>query len=226
MATLTDRFILSEAASLRQIKRHQYLMQIVPVLLILISFVIGSRPILHIPAAILAGIGAGLFLLIGAAHRYKQRIPIPPAGIFVSPLQGKLRYSRGNTEISVVNIGRLFLDSVEIRSPHPDAEIVDGQLRVPTPQGLITVRFNKLKVTWFKNPDFTRGNVIGMVWGHGSCTISIPVKALGSDQEFQPDELILPKPGKALDICDPLFALSDPPVPERPEILVPEPEHA
>ena len=141
------------------------------------------------------------------------------------PLQGKLRYRRGNAEITVVNIGRLFLDSVEIRAPHPDAEIVDGQLRVPTPEGLITTRFNKLKVTWFKDPDFTRGNLIGMVWGHGSCTISIPVKALGSDQVLQPEELILPQVGKAMDICDPLFALTDPPEPEKPDILIPAPEH-
>ena len=211
MPTLTDKFILSDPSQLKRIKRHQYLMQAVPVLLILISFAIGSRPLLYIPAILLAGLGAGLFILIGAAHRFHQRIPIPEAGMFVSPIQGKLRYSRGNNEISVVNIGRVFLDSVELRSPHPAAEIQDGQLSVPTPYGTITLRFNKAKVTWFKDPDFTRGNVIGMIWGHGSCTISIPARVLGADQESSPDELIIPKVGKALDICDPLFQLSDPP---------------
>lgn len=210
MATLTDKFILSEASTLRRIKLHQYKLQILPVLLIMIAFMLGSNSMLYVPAVVLAALGAGLFLLVGAAHRFKQRIPIPEADMFVSPIQGKLRYVRGNDEITVVNIARIFMDSVEIRSPHPDAVIEDGQLRVPSAQGNITMRFNKARVTWFPEPDFTRANVIGMIWGHGSCTISIPSAVVGTAQDLAPEQLILPKVGKALDICEALFALRDP----------------
>jgi len=214
MATLTDKFILSEASALRRIKLHQYKLQILPVVLIMVSFILGSNPMLYIQAVVLAALGAGLFLLIGTAPRYKQRLPIPEANMFVSPIQGMLRYTRGNEDTTVVNIARIFLDSVEIRSPHPDAVIEDAQLRVPSPHGSIMLRFNKTRVTWFAEPDFTRGNVIGMIWGHGSCTISIPSAAIGTNREAAPEQMILPKVGKPLDICEALFALPDPEKPE------------
>ena len=213
------QFILSDPAYLKKIKRRQYLWQIIPVLLIFTAFGIGTIQILQYPAAALAGIAAGLFIFFGAAHRYKHRLPIPPQHTFVSPLQGRTMYVRSNEELSVVNISRIFLDSVELRSPHPLAQIVENQLMVPTDAGNITFRFNKVKVEWLPEPNMIRGHVIGIVKGHGSCTISIPAQLLQISDAGNP---ILTRKGKPMEICQPLFTLPDPEKQDSPKAPPPE----
>ncbi len=203
------KYILSDPYALKQIKLHQYIWQGISIIVMALGFLVGTLTSLYLLSSVVVALGVGLFFTSGLAHRYKHKIPVPQEDMFVSPMQGKLRYSHGNEEITVINISRVFLDLAEIRSPHPGASIVDGQLRVVSKNGNITFRFNKLKVEWLPQPDFARGNVIGTIRGHGSCTISIPAAALDEGYDASPESLIIPKVGKPLDICENLFALKD-----------------
>ena len=203
------KYILSEPQALKQIKLYQYIWQGISVVVIASGFVLGTLTRLHTLASAIVGLGVGVFLISGMAHRYKNKIPVPDANMFVSPMQGKLRYARQNEEITVINIARIFLDMPEIRSPHPKTVIEDEALKVKTDQGVIDFRFNKVKVQWLPEPNFERGNVIGTVRGHGSCTISIPTPLFNSKVKDASSQLTIPKVGKALDICENLFEWED-----------------
>lgn len=203
-------FILSEPQHLKKIKIHQYLWQILPVLMFLSAFFLFNFPDMYYPAIVMGGLATGVFIFIGASYRYKHRIPVPSENTFVSPIQGRMRYIRSNDELTAINIGRIFLDLVEIRSPHPSAKIVDKELQVSTAHGPIRFNFNNLRISWFENPSFERGQVIGMVMGHSSCTIFVPAALFAAAEDKQ----VIPKAGQTIEICEPLFILEDPPAPE------------
>lgn len=204
-----SKYILSDPQALKQIMLFQYIWRGISVVIMALGFFLGTFTGLHTPFSIVVGVGVGLFLTSGFAHRFKNKIPVPDEHMFVSPIQGKLRYAHQNEETTVININRIFLDLVEIRSPHPNAFIEDGMLKVKAKNGTITLRFNKLKVRWLPNPDFARGMVIGIIRGHGSCTISVPTIISNSFSKDQNQDFIIPKLGQALDICDNLFELED-----------------
>lgn len=217
MASLTDKYILSEHRQLRMIKRAQWLLQLPFVLLLLLAFLLNyifRGYNLYTAAFVTALVAVTGFLLVGACFRFRQRLPIPPPNCVASPLQGKVKYIRGNEDITVLNIRRILLDSVEIRSPHPDCRLEDGLLKMPVPDGTITFRFNARHIRWMDDPDFTRGNIIGMIVGTSSCTVSIPK---GMD--------VMVKAQDTVDTGDPLVPLEDR-VPEQRDILVPETEAA
>lgn len=201
MATLTDKFILSEHLQLRMIKRAQWLLQLPFVILLFCAFLLNyifSGSDLYTAALVIALVSVTGFLIVGACFRFRQRLPIPPQNCVASPLQGKVKYIRGNEDISVLNIRRMLLDSVEIRSPHPDCRLEDGLLKLTLPEGIISFRFNAKHIRWMNTPDFTRGNIVGMIVGTSSCTISIPK---GVE--------IMVNAGDAVDTGDPLIPFED-----------------
>lgn len=203
------KYILSDPQALKQIKLYQYIWQGISVVVIATGFILGTLTRLHTLASAVVGLGVGVFMISGLTHRYKNKIPIPDANMFVTPMQGRLRYARQNEEVTVINITRIFLDMPEIRSPHPKTVIEDEALKVKTGQGDIDFRFNNLKVQWLPEPNFERGNVIGTVRGQGSCTITIPTALFNSMVRDAPQQLTIPKVGRALDVCENLFEWKD-----------------
>jgi hypothetical protein len=203
------KYILSDPQALKQIKLYQYIWQGISVVVIATGFILGTLTRLHTLASAVVGLGVGVFMISGLTHRYKNKIPIPDANMFVTPMQGRLRYARQNEEVTVINITRIFLDMPEIRSPHPKTVIEDEALKVKTGQGDIDFRFNNLKVQWLPEPNFERGNVIGTVRGQGSCTITIPTALFNSMVKDAAQQLTIPKVGRALDICENLFEWKD-----------------
>lgn len=203
------KYIISDPQALKQIKLYQYIWQGISVVVIAAGFVLGTLTRLHTLASAIVGLGVGVFMISGLTHRYKNKIPVPDANMFVSPLQGRLRYARQNEDVTVINIARIFLDTPEIRSPHPKASIEDGALKLKTDQGDIDFRFNNTKVQWLEEPNLERGSVIGTLKGQGSCTISIPTALFNSRVKDAPEQLTIPKVGKAINICENLFEWED-----------------
>lgn len=199
MLTKTDKFILSDAESLKPIRKAQFNRQL-PALVVLgmsflINFLFPGRD-LYIPALVLAMVAVAAYLLIGASFRYRIRIPLPESNCIISPIQGRVSYIRGNEDIHIINIRRIFLDSVEIRSPHDTCVLEDGVLRMVIPQGTVSFRFNSHYIRWIPGADMSQGNIIGFAYFRGSCTISIP-------KSMQ----ILPQPKQAIESPDVLTRL-------------------
>lgn len=201
MLTKTDKYILSDADSLKPIRRAQFMRQLPALAVLGVSFMINfffpGRD-LYIPALILAMLAVGAYLLIGASFRYRVRLPLPDANSIVSPIQGRVAYVRGNEDIHILNIRRIFLDTVEIRSPHDSCVIDDGTLRVNTAMGTFSFRFNSNYIRWIPNADMSQGNVIGYMYFSGSCTITFP-KAMQ----------VLPSAKQAIECPDVLVTLSE-----------------
>ena len=204
-----QKYILSDPQALKQIKLYQYIWQGISVVIMAAGFILGMLSRLHTLSSALVGLGVGVFLISGMAHRYKNKIPVPDKNMFVSPIQGRLGYARQNEELTVINISRIFLDTPELRSPHPKTCIKNDTLVVETKAGTIEFRFNKLKVQWLPEPNFERGNVIGTVKGHGSCTISIPTAAFKAQVKDAAQNLTIPKVGRPIEICENLFEWED-----------------
>ncbi|OQC09339.1 MAG: hypothetical protein BWX75_01148 [Candidatus Cloacimonetes bacterium ADurb.Bin088] len=197
MPAKTSQYLLSDPASLRRIKLLQFRSQVPALLLLLLALALNyifPSANLYKLALLLAIVAIAWFLYLGFCYRYRQRIPIPPEGSLVSPVQGNVRSVQGNDDITLVNIRKMVLDSVEIRSPHQDCTLEDGVLHLALAAGKISFRFNIPRVIWFDNPDFSTGNIIGMAVGAGNCTITLPGSL----------ELDL-KPGQALDAGSPII---------------------
>ena len=90
------KYIISDPQALKQIKLYQYIWQGISVVVIAAGFVLGTLTRLHTLASAIVGLGVGVFMISGLTHRYKNKIPVPDANMFVSPLQGRLRYARQN----------------------------------------------------------------------------------------------------------------------------------
>ncbi len=210
MPAKTSQFLLSDAASLRRFKLLQFRSQMPALLLLLLAlalnYIFPSANLYNL-ALLLAIVAIAWFLYLALCYRYRQRIPIPPEGSLLSPVQGRIRSVQGNGDITLVNIRKMVFDSVEIRSPHQDCTLEDGVLHLPSAAGKISFRFNIPRVIWFDDPDFSTGNIIGMAVGAGNCTITLPGNL----------DLDL-KPGMALDAGNPIISnLQEADVRTRPE---------
>lgn len=179
MVEKTDKYLLTDVNHLRRIKFAQFRRQI-PVLIVLALAIImnsifpTNNRLLYDIALILAILAIATYIFIGLCFRYRQRIPIPPENALVSPLQGKIAYIKKNEGRTLINIRKNLLDRVEIRSPHHSTHLENSVLQFDTPAGKAYIRFNFKNPYWFAEPDYTTGNLIGMVTGSGSCTISLP----------------------------------------------------
>ncbi len=197
MPEKTNKYLLSDAGSLRRIKIAQFRSQ-VPAL-ILLALAIAANAVLprlqiYLPALILALFAVAWYLLVGFSHRFRQRIPLPPPGAVLSPLQGRVAYLRSNGDLTLLGLRKVLLDSVEIRSPHDNCRLEGNVLYLDSLQGTIAFRFNFRKLQWFPQTDHAAGNIIGMAVGAGSCTVSFP---------GQPELTV--SPGATLDAGDVLL---------------------
>lgn len=177
MADKTSKFLLSDADALRRIKFTQFRSQVPSLVILAIAIVLPNiirGAFVYTVALLVAVLAIAWYLFVGLSHRFKQRIPLPPDGSVVSPLQGKIKFVRKNDDVTLINISKIVLDSVEIRSPHSECVLEGGQLWLDTVKGRISFRINVKNTQWFNEPDFTTGNIIGIAQGSGGCTISIP----------------------------------------------------
>jgi hypothetical protein len=177
MPDKTRKYLLSDADDLRRIKFAQFRTQVPALILLAVAIALNAffpsaGSWLYSLALALALISITAYLFIGFCFRYRQRIPLPPEGSLVSPIQGKVAYVRSNDDITLLNIRKGIIDSVELRSPHKDCRLEDGVLHLDTPTGKISFRFSFNHIQWFADPDLSTGNIIGMVSGSGSCTIA------------------------------------------------------
>jgi hypothetical protein len=197
MPVSTDKYQLSDGSALLRIKREQFKHQIPALLLLLCAFLLNiilPGTDLMVPALVVALAAIAWYLLVGAGFRFRQRIPIPPPESVVSPLQGKVNYIRSNDDITLVNIRKTFLDMVELRSPNDACRLEEGVLSLNTPSGKVSFRFNIRQIRYFDEPDYATGNLIGLLAGNGSCTITLP-RALS----------LAIKAGDTLDAGDPIL---------------------
>ncbi len=186
MPAKTSKYLLSDGNSLRRIKFAQFRSQVPALVVLAIAIVaqnIFPRANIFYPALALAVLAIGWYLYIGLCYRFKQRIPLPPDNALVSPIQGKIKFIRKSGDVTLLNINKIVLDSVEIRSPHSQCKLEDGVLHLDTINGKASFRFAFNKVQWFPEPDFTAGNIIGMVVGAGSCTLSLPTNTASDFKE-------------------------------------------
>lgn len=177
MPVKTDKYLLSEGDSLRKIKYTQIRKQIPALILIAIALALNAifpGNNLYAWALALALAGIAWYLFIGLCHRYKQRIPLPPERGLLSPIQGRISSIRRSEDITTLNIRKILLDSVEIRCPHDTCRLEDENLYQESDSGRISYRFSFRNIRWFKDAEFSAGNIIGMVTGSGSCTVSLP----------------------------------------------------
>lgn len=171
-------YIRNPLPLVKQIKRKQYLRQLPAILVIIagicLQYWFPRGGFLYYPALIIALGGIAWDLWILGNFRYKEKIAQPEEGEIVSPLEGKIKFIRKSQDLTLINISKSFLDELEIRSPHSDSVLEDEMLKLHMPAGTITFRFNANEVIWFERPDYSTGNLIGMMIGAGSCTVSLP----------------------------------------------------
>lgn len=171
-------YILSTTEDLKRIKRRQYKAQIIPVLImalgISMQYWLPGLFFLNYPALAVTLIGIIWYLWNLSTHRYNNKVAIPSPDDLLSPLEGKVLYIRSNPDLNLINIRKSVFDVVELRCPHEDCKLEDDQLKLSTPSGNISIRFNASRLEWLKKDEWTAGELIGLVYGKASCTISLP----------------------------------------------------
>ncbi len=181
MPDKTSKYLLSNADALRLIKFAQFRAQvpalaIVAIAIALKTFFPAAGNWLYTLSLVLAIAAVVLYFFIGLCFRYRQRIPLPPEEALLSPIEGKIDHIRGSGDITLLNVRKTIFDSVELRSPHSACRLEDGMLHLDSEAGKISFRFNFRQIQWFVNPDFSAGNIVGMVVGSGSCSVVFPGK--------------------------------------------------
>ena len=181
MVHKTDKYLLTDVNHLRRIKFAQFRSQIPALIILVLAIIMNSifpnnNRLYYDVALIIAILAIAAYIIVGLCYRYRQRIPIPPENAIVSPVQGKIAYIRRIDDNTLINIRKSLFDRVEFRSPHSSAYLENGVVQFETPAGKAYIRLNFKRPYWFSEPDFTTGNLIGMVTGSGSCTISLPGK--------------------------------------------------
>ena len=138
-------FLLSDGDSLRKIKFYQFLSQLPALALLALAIALYNLFLkARVPdlALILALIAVAGYIFIGLCHRFKQRIPMPPADALLTPVEGKIRFIRNSGNTTLVSIHKTLFDSVEIRCPHPDCIREGDALLLDSPLGRISFRFS------------------------------------------------------------------------------------
>lgn len=172
-------YLLSEAESLRRIKFAQFRHQVPALVLLALAIAANTVfPRQNVYGWALAGavIAIAWYLLVGFTYRFRQRVPQSPSQSLLSPVQGKVSFIRASGDATQLGIRKIWLDRVELRSPHSSCRLEDGNLFVEGPAGRVSFRFSFRKLHWFEPPDFRAGNIIGLAVGNGSCTVSFPGK--------------------------------------------------
>jgi len=169
----------------------QYRKQILPMITIAVGIALpyifhGFRWLFYPALAIAIG-GIIWDMWIMGNYRQRDRISAPEPDDIVAPIEGKIKFVRANQDITLVNIYKSFLDVVEIRCPHAKAILEDEMLKLHLDMGTVTFRFNAENIIWFDDPEFTAGSVLGMIYGPGTCSVSLPT---GMETALRADALV------------------------------------
>ncbi|MDP2173099.1 MAG: hypothetical protein Q8M98_11125 [Candidatus Cloacimonadaceae bacterium] len=177
MSTPRNKFLFTHISILRKIKTAQFVRQIPAIILLWASFLLNyAFPALELyTLALIIALTAIVWnLFISMNYRFKRRIPTPPENAILSPLQGKIRFIRGNEETLLLSIRKIFLDRVEIRAPLDNCRREEDMLKLTLGDKNYSFRFNAKNIRWFDYAEMKSGNVIGTMVGSGTCTVSMP----------------------------------------------------
>lgn len=181
MPEKTSQYLLSDADDLRRIKFAQFRAQVPALVAVAVAIALktifpNARDWIYNLSLVLAIAAIVAYFFIGLCFRFRQRIPLPVENALLSPIEGKIDHIRGSGDVTLLTVRKNLLDSVELRSPHSSCQLEDGVLSLNTVAGKISFRFNFSQIQWFVEPDFSAGNIIGMVLGNGSCSVVFPGK--------------------------------------------------
>ena len=177
MPEKSHKILLSDADSLRRIKFAQFRSQVPALALLAIAIALNAlvpSHNLYSVALVLALVAVVWYLIVGFSFRFRQKIAAPPANALLSPIQGRIAFSRGNEDVTLLNIRKVLLDRVEIRCPHDSSRLEDGILHLDSVAGKISFRFDFRRLQWFPDVEFKAGNIIGIAIGKGGCTVTFP----------------------------------------------------
>lgn len=169
-------YLLSEGDVLRQIKALQFRAQILPLIIITVSFwmtiTFGHIAWLRIVFMFVTGLGLALFFYVAAKHRYRNRIPLPqPDSVYV-PISGKVKSITDHGTKTIIEIAKHSFDPVEIRCPADDCILEAGELILP--QDDIRISFSAERMLRIENARMKAGEVIFLMLGKGRCRIEMP----------------------------------------------------
>lgn len=169
--------ILSDPKLLTQLKRLQYRQQIVPMALLVLSFLIGFIiPIadLRYISIAMSVIAVAWYTWIGMCHRFKHRIPRPETEELLSPVTGRVKQVKSSMDTYQLKIGKHALDCVEIRCPHPSCRWEDDNLRLDYQGQSMVFRFEGGHIVKISPIALNPGEVIGFLIGSASCHLILP----------------------------------------------------
>lgn len=169
--------ILSDPKLLAQLKKQQYRRQLVPMALLVLSFLIGfivPNADLRYVSITMSVIAVSWYAYEGMCHRFKNRIPRPETEELLSPITGRVKQVKSSMDTYQLKIGKHALDCVEIRCPHPSCSWEDSSLRLEYQGQNMVFRFEGGHIEKVSPLVMNPGEVIGFFIGSGSCNLILP----------------------------------------------------
>lgn len=172
-----NRYVLSEGDVLRKIKKLQYRAQILPLVMIAVSFwltiTLGHFALLRIFSMALTLLGLGAFFLTATRFRFRNRIVAPDQNSIYVPITGKVAEIRQEDLIQVIVIQKRSTDPVEIRCPSDDCIREAGNLVIK--QEGLEMSFSAPHLLRIEQARMKAGEVVSLMIGKGSCRIQLPL---------------------------------------------------
>jgi len=182
--TEKPKVLTSDPDVLHKIKFIQFRRQLYPLIAVIVFMAIN----IFLPNVIfqyLTIAAFGWYLVERIVFRTKNKILVPEAGAFVSPVNGKVQAVRKSPDATLITLRKSFLDVVELRLPYPDlhSETADNW-SVETSAGLVSMRIKSEKTKYFDNKNI-HGSVIGVIPGNALIMIHLPasVNVLVNDKQ-------------------------------------------
>lgn len=169
--------ILSDPKLLSQIKKMQHRQQLPPLALLAIGFLIGFViPDFNLRevSLVLCLIAIAWYLYVGACFRYRNKIPLPPSEVLLSPLSGRIQSIKSALDNYQVKISKHALDTVEVRCPHSSCQWDEDRLKLEYRGHSLSFRFEAKQLVKLENSEMQPGAVIALLIGAASCQIILP----------------------------------------------------
>jgi hypothetical protein len=167
------KVILTDSKVLHKIKYLQFRRQIIPILMVVALMVLhvfwAQSYTFYITMAAFAW-----YLWERIKFRTKNKILVPDAGTFVSPVNGKIQVLKHADGITQISMRKSFLDVIELRLPYPDLKMENNRNWIfETPKGQVNLRIQSERITFFENTN-EPGKVIGVLPGSSIITVNVP----------------------------------------------------
>jgi hypothetical protein len=165
--------LTSEPKIMHKIKYMQFRKQLYPLIAVMVFMIVNIfwlQPIFQY----LTIVAFGWYLLERIFFRTKNKILVPEAGAFVSPVEGKVQSVRKSPDATLITLRKSIFDVVELRLPYPDmqTEIADNW-NFETPAGQVNIRIKARKIKYFDSNN-KPGSVIGVIPGKAVIVIHVP----------------------------------------------------